>query len=61
MNRTELEEYIKDTYHAEPDYPWIKYPHYEVFRHSHNKKWFALIMDIPKHKLGSAVYNFLNK
>lgn len=52
MNRTELEEYIQNTYSAEPDYPWVKYPDYEVFRHSNNKKWFALIMDVPKNKLG---------
>lgn len=52
MNRTELEVYIQNIYSAEPDYPWIKYPNYEVFRHSSNKKWFALIMDVPKNKLG---------
>lgn len=52
MNRTELEVYIQNTYSAEPDYPWAKYPGYEVFRHSSNKKWFALIMDVPKNKLG---------
>lgn len=30
----------------------MKYPNYEVFRHSNNQKWFALIMDVPKDKLG---------
>ena len=52
MNRTELEQFILDNYNAEPDYPWMKYPNYEVFRHSNNRKWFALIMDVPKNKLG---------
>ena len=52
MDRTELEEYIQNNYSAEPDYPWIKYPNYEVFRHNSNKKWFALIMDVPKKRLG---------
>lgn len=52
MNRTELEEYIQNNYSAEPDYPWIKYPNYEVFRHNSNKKWFALIMDVPQNRLG---------
>ena len=52
MNRTDLEEYIRNNYAAEPEYPWIKYPNYAVFRHSCNKKWFALIMDVPKYKLG---------
>ena len=52
MNRIELKEYIKNNYNVNPDYPWIKYPSYEVFRHNSNKKWFALIMEVPKNKLG---------
>lgn len=52
MNRTELTEYIADIYGAEAEYPWIKYSDYAVFRHANNKKWFAVIMDIPKSKLG---------
>lgn len=52
MNRTELKKYIKNNYNTEPDYPWIKYPNYEVFRHNSNQKWFALIMNVPKEKLG---------
>lgn len=52
MNRDELEQFINENYNAESDYPWLKYPNYEVFRHSNNRKWFALIMDIPKNKLG---------
>ena len=52
MNRTELKQFIMGNYSAEADYPWLKYPNYEVFRHSNNQKWFALIMDVPKNKLG---------
>ncbi len=52
MNKVELETYIAETYHAQKDYPWIKYPNYVVFRHPNNQKWFALVMDIPKVKLG---------
>lgn len=37
MDRTALEKYIRNIYGAEPDYPWIKYPNYGVFRHSSNK------------------------
>lgn len=44
--------YIKKEYHKNPEYPWARYPGYAVFRHSDNQKWFALIMDIPKSKLG---------
>ena len=52
MNRDDLEQFINENYNAESDYPWPKYPNYKVFRHSNNRKWFALIMDIPKNKLG---------
>ena len=60
MNRKGLEEYIQNNYNEEPDYPWIKYPNYVVFRHQNNKKWFALIMDVPKNKLGLQEDNILD-
>ncbi len=52
MTRNELEKIIMETYSAEGDHPWFKYPNYEVFRHCSSKKWFAVIMDVPKNKLG---------
>ncbi len=52
MNRDELENYILEYYSAEIDFPWLKFPNYEVFRHEDNRKWFALIMDVSKNKLG---------
>lgn len=54
MNRKELTGYILETYHADQDFPWVKYPDYFVFRHVNNRKWFALVMDVPKNKLGLA-------
>ncbi|MGI6080174.1 MAG: MmcQ/YjbR family DNA-binding protein [Candidatus Avilachnospira sp.] len=52
MNREELGTYISDTYGVEPDMPWADEPSYEVFRHVNNRKWFAVIMDIPRNRLG---------
>ena len=52
MNRQNLIEYIENTYNCKQDHPWAKYPDYEVFRHPNNKKWFALIMNIPQSRLG---------
>ncbi len=52
MNRQELIEYIKNTYSTDPEYPWASAPGYAVFRHVSNRKWFAVIMDLPKEKLG---------
>lgn len=51
MTKMELSSYIMEQYGAGPDFPWIKYLNYAVFRHN-DKKWFALVMDVPKEKLG---------
>lgn len=51
--REKLFAYINKKYKASPEYLWMRYPGYAVFRHSDNRKWFALIMDIPKNKLGA--------
>lgn len=47
-----LDNHITHTYGATAEYPWASAPSYGVYRHSHNKKWFAVIMDIPASKLG---------
>ena len=52
MNRKELTKLIEEYYGTKPDYPWKDYPSFEVFRHSSNRKWFALIMDVPRSKIG---------
>lgn len=48
MNRNELRKYIQLTYNCISDFPWIKYPEYEEFRHITSKKWFAVVMTIPR-------------
>ena len=55
MNRGQFKQYILETYPCEANHPWIKYPNNEVFRHPGNRKWFALVMDVPKNKLGLAL------
>ena len=47
MTREDLETYILGTYNCTPDYPWVRFPNHEVFRHPDNKKWFALLADVP--------------
>ena len=39
-------------YQTEPERLWANYPEYVVLRHSNNKKWYAVIMNVPKNKLG---------
>lgn len=50
--RNKITDYIKNKYKAEPEHLWRGFPNYVVYRHSDNNKWFALVMDIPKEKLG---------
>lgn len=44
--------HIKKKYKVSPEYPWHKYDDNAVFRHSDNKKWFALVMSVAREKLG---------
>ena len=50
--RERVFEHMQDVYSAEPEYLWMKYPNSAVFRHPMSRKWFALMMDIPRSKLG---------
>ena len=43
--------YALETYDTTPDYPWYYLPNYAVLRRS-NQKWYGLIMNISKDKLG---------
>jgi len=52
MNKRELQKYIAETYNIDPDFPWESNPTFAVYRHRSNRKWFALVMDIPRTKLG---------
>lgn len=52
MNKNDLKKYIESNYKVNADFPWKRSPEYMVFRHADNGKWFALVMDVPKAKLG---------
>ena len=52
MTRLELAAYLTDTYSVTGEHLFARYPNFRVFRHEGNKKWFAVIMDIPRKKLG---------
>ena len=44
--------YVREQYGVEPDYPFSVAPAYPVLRHTGSRKWFALLMDVPREKLG---------
>ena len=48
MNRAELERYILEIYSTQGEHPWADTPANTVFRHRHNRKWFAIVMVIPR-------------
>ncbi len=49
--RERIMEYVQNRYGAEPEHLWAKYPNYVVFRQPASRKWFAVIMDIPRNRL----------
>ena len=52
MNREALDKHIKEVYGVTSEFPWLSAPTYAVYRHQSNNKWFAVIMEIPKNKIG---------
>lgn len=50
--RKEIEKYINENYDVLQEYPWDDLPNCTTFKHPDNKKWFALIMDVPFDRLG---------
>lgn len=52
MTRQQILQYVKEKYGTVSERLWLKYPGYEVLRHSDNGKWYGVIMDIPESKIG---------
>ena len=52
VNRQAVFDYVKDKYGSEIEYLWARYPSYAIFRHNDNNKWYGIVMDIPRVKLG---------
>ena len=52
MKQMDWQAYMEETFGAEGEALFAKYPGFRVFRHGSNRKWFAVIMEIPREKLG---------
>lgn len=50
--RQEIFAYASAKYGTKPEYLWKDSPNCAVLRHSGNNKWYGLIMDVPKSRLG---------
>ena len=46
--------FVKKKYRVNGDKPWARYPDYVVLRHGDNQKWFGLIANVPRNRLGLA-------
>ena len=50
MTRQQIFTYAKTKYGTEPDYPWSDTN--AVLRHRDNRKWYGLVMEVGREKLG---------
>ncbi len=50
MTRQQVFDYAKIKYGTTPDYPWCD--NNAVLRHSDNNKWYGLVMEVGRYKLG---------
>ena len=50
--REEVFRYVKKKYNSEIEYLWAKFPDYAIFRHKDNRKWYGLVMNVPRYRLG---------
>lgn len=46
-----LIEYIREQFADAPEFLWDKFPSYAVFRRKDNRKWYAVIVNVPRSKL----------
>ncbi len=61
--REEIEKFINENYDLLQEHPWDEYPNHTTFKHRDNKKWFALIMNVPFKKLNidkEGIVNVIN-
>lgn len=50
--RDDILKYAAKMYKTQPEYLWARDPNYAVLRRSDNRKWYGIIMDVPRVRLG---------
>ncbi len=50
--RNDIFKYAKKQYGTMPEYLWCRHPNYAVLRRSDNNKWYGVVMDVSRSKLG---------
>lgn len=44
--------YASQKYKTPPEYLWARYPTYAVLRRGDNRKWYGIVMTIPRARIG---------
>lgn len=52
MTRQEIFGWCRKQYGTEPDYPWNDWN--AVLRHTDNQKWYGVVLEVDRRKLGMA-------
>ena len=52
MTKQEFFSYCLNTYSTSPDYPFDEDFETAVLRHADNRKWYAIVMRVSRHKFG---------
>ena len=50
--RNDILKFAEKQYGTKPEYLWMSAPNYAVLRHEDNRKWYAIIMNVPRNRLG---------
>ena len=53
MTKNQFLEYCFNTYGTSPDYPFDEDFETAVLRHGDTRKWYAIVMRVPRRKFGS--------
>ncbi len=52
VSRRDILQYAEDVYGTQAEYLWKDTPTAAVLRHKTNRKWYAILMEVPKVRLG---------
>lgn len=52
VKRQDILRYAQEAYGTEAEYLWKDTPTAAVLRHKTNRKWYAVLMEVPKGRLG---------
>ena len=50
--RQDVLEYAANQYGTQAEYLWANAPNYAVLRRADSRKWYGIIMDVPRKRLG---------